>query len=109
MCWRCSKGYTLTYGIDYQETFAPVAKINTICVLLSLAVNLNWPLQLHVMNAFLNGELEEEVYMDLPPGFDSEWKNGKVYRLKKLLYGLKQSPRACFDRFTRAIQQHGYK
>ena len=110
MGWRCSKGYTLTYGIDYQETFAPVAKINTICVLLSLAVNLNWPLQqLHVMNAFLNGELEEEEYMDLPPGFDSERKNGKVYRLKKLLYGLKQSLRAWFDRFTRAIQQHGYK
>ena len=75
-----------------------------------LAVNLDWPLQqLNVKNAFLDGDLEEEVYMELPPGFDSERKNGKVCRLKKSLYGLKQSPRAWFDRFTKANQQHGYK
>ena len=81
-----------------------MAKINTICVLLSLPANLNWPLQqLDMKNAFLNGELEEEVYMDLPPDFDLEQKNGKVCRLKKLLYGLKQSSRAWFDRFTRVI------
>ena len=82
-----AKGYTQTYGIDYQEKFAPVAKINTIYVLLSLATNLNWPLQqLDVKNAFLNGELEEEVYMDLPSGFDLEQKNGKFGRLNKSLY-----------------------
>ena len=104
-----AKGYTQTYGIDFQETFAPVAKINSIRVLISLAVNLDWPLlQLDVKNAFLNGDLEEEVYMDLPPGFNSEG-NGKVCRLKKSLYGLKQSPRAWFGRFTRAVRQHGYK
>ena len=75
-----------------------MAKINTIRVLLSLTVNLDWPLQqLDVKNAFLNGDLEEEVYMELPPGFDSNRKNGKVCCLKKSLYGLKQSPRAWFD------------
>ncbi|RVW34482.1 Retrovirus-related Pol polyprotein from transposon RE1 [Vitis vinifera] len=57
-----------------------------------------------VKNAFLNGELDEEVYMDLPSGFDGGYKGRKVCRLKKSLYGLKQSPSACFDRFTKSIK-----
>ena len=66
-----AKGYTQTYGVNYQETFAPVAKINTIRVLWSLAANLDWPLQqLDVKNTFLNDELREEIFMDLPPGFN---------------------------------------
>ena len=74
-----AKGFTQTYGIDYQETFAPVAKLNTIRVLLSLAANLDWPLQqLDVKNAFLNRDLAEEVYMELPPGFDKEGKKTSV-------------------------------
>ena len=78
-----AKGYTQAHGIDYQETFALVAKINTIRVLLSLATNFDWPLfQLDVRNAFLNGKLEEEVFIDLPPGFDKDNKFGKVCRLK---------------------------
>ena len=86
-------GFTQTYGIDYQETFAPVAKMNSIQVILSCAANLGWPLQqLDVKNAFLHGGLEEEVYMDIQPGFSSQSTVGKVYRLKKALYGLKQSP-----------------
>ena len=87
-----AKGFTQTYGIDYTETFAPVAKLNTICVLLSLATNLDWPLyQLDVKNAFFNGELEEEVYTRLPPNFEEDKKSKIVCKLKKSLYGLKQS------------------
>ena len=90
-----AKGFTLTYGIEYQKTFAPVAKLNIVRVLLSIAANLDWQLQqLDIKNAFPNGDLEEEVYMDLPPGFDKERKEGKVYKLKKSLYKLKQSPQA---------------
>ncbi|RVW45977.1 Retrovirus-related Pol polyprotein from transposon TNT 1-94 [Vitis vinifera] len=86
-----AKGYTQTYGIDYTKTFAPVAKINTVRVLLSLAVNLDWPLQkFDVKNVFLYGELSEEVYVDLPPGcMVSEKQCHKACKLKKSLYGLK--------------------
>jgi len=104
-----AKGFTQTYGIDYQETFAPVAKINSIRVLLSLAVNSDWPLyQLDVKNAFLNGDLEEEVFMSLPPGFENKLGSDKVCRLKKSLYGLKQSPRAWFERFGKAVTSYGF-
>lgn len=103
-----AKGFTQTYGVDYSETFAPVAKLNTVRVLLSIAVNLDWPLQqLDVKNAFLNGDLEEEVYMDSPPGFEEKF-GSKVCKLKKSLYGLKQSPRAWFEKFTQSVRKQGY-
>ena len=65
--------------------------------------------QLDVKNVFLNVELEEEVFMDLPPGFESMFGARKVCKLKKSLYGLKQSPRAWFDRFTKAVKRCGYR
>ena len=71
--------------------------MNSIRVLLSLAVNYDWPLhQLDVKNAFLNQDLEEEVYMSLPLGFEKKFGEGKVYKLKKSMYSLKQSPGAWF-------------
>lgn len=86
-----TKGYTQTYGIDFQETFSPVAKLNTIRVLLSLAANLDWPLhQFDVKIAFLYGtDLEEEIYMDLPPGYEHPESKPMVCKLEKSLYGLK--------------------
>lgn len=104
-----AKGFTQAYGIDYWETFAPVAKLNTARVPLSLASNLDWPLyQLDVKNAFLNGDLEEEVYMDIPHGIESPATTNKVCRLKKSLYGLKQSPRAWFGRFSKVLKRYEY-
>ena len=105
-----AKGFTQTHGVDYHETFAPVAKMNSIRVLLSCAANLDWDLhQFDVKNAFLHGDLEEEVYMEIPPGFNNEQSQGKVCRLKKALYGLKQSPRAWFDKFSNAMISFGYQ
>ena len=108
--WLVAKGFTQTFGIDYLENFAPMAKLNTVRVLLSMAVNLDWPLQqLDVKNAFLNGDLdlEEEVYMDSPPGFEGRFQS-RVCKLKKSLYGLKQFPRAWFEKFTRSVKDQGY-
>ncbi|KAL4016518.1 hypothetical protein IC575_024170 [Cucumis melo] len=103
-----AKGFTQTYGIDYSETFSPVAKLN-VRVLLSVAVNKDWPLyQLDVKNAFLNGDLVEEVYMSPPPGFEAQFGQ-EVCKLQKSLYGLKQSPRAWFDRFTTFVKSQGHK
>jgi hypothetical protein len=104
-----AKGYSQTYGIDYDETFAPVAKMDTMRTLISCAANFGWPLhQMDVKNAFLHGDLQEEVYMEIPPGFANKQTVGMVCKLKKSLYGLKQSPRAWFDRFMRAVCEMGY-
>ena len=72
-----------------------MAKLNIVRVLLSLAASLDWAIhQLDVKNTFLNGELEEEVYMEVPPSFDTNNSRNSVRKLKKSLYGFKQSPRA---------------
>ena len=88
-----AKEYTQTYGIDYLETFVPLEKMNTVRVLLSLAARNDWSLhQMNLKNAFLNGELNEEVYMQLSLGFEEDFFKDKVCKLLKSLYGLKQSP-----------------
>ena len=85
-----AKGYTQTYGVDYAETFSPIAKISSVQILISLAANLGWQLfQLDVKNAFLNDDLKEEVYMEQPPGFVAQGESRKVCRLHKAIYGLK--------------------
>ncbi|KAE8672566.1 G patch domain-containing protein TGH [Hibiscus syriacus] len=105
-----AKGFSQSYGIDYQETFAPVAKLNTIRILLSVAVNMDWKLhQLDIKNAFLNGNLEEEVYIEVPPGLEGNVTKKTMCKLNKSLYGLKQSPMAWFDRFAKAMTQNGFK
>ena len=94
-----AQGYAQVYGIDYEETFAPVAKMNTIRVIVALAVHFSWSLQQYdVKNAFYHGDLEEEIYMKVLPGYSNSLSN-QLCRLRKALYGLKQSPRAWFGRF----------
>ncbi|WZZ64845.1 hypothetical protein YC2023_076215 [Brassica napus] len=105
-----ARGFTQTYGEDYMETFAPVAKLHTIRIVLSLAVNLGWGLwQMDVKNAFLQGELEDEVYMHPPPGLEHLVKRGNVLRLKKAIYGLKQSPRAWYNKLSTTLNGRGFK
>ena len=98
-----AKGHTQTYRV------ASLAKMNTVRILLSLTVNFDYELkQYDVKNAFLHGELEEEIYMSIPLGFSGSDGN-KVCLLKKALYGLKQSPRAWFGMFAKVIIANSYK
>lgn len=96
-------------GVDYEETFAPVAKLTTVRTLLEVAVARNWEVhQMDVQNAFLHGDLHEEVYMKMPPGFSASDPN-KVCKLRKSLYGLKQAPRCWFAKLTSALKKAGFK
>ena len=90
-----AKGYSQEEGIDFDETFAPVARLEAIRIFLAYAAHANFKVyQMDVKSAFLNGELEEEVYVQQPPGFEDADFPDFVYRLFKALYGLKQAPRA---------------
>lgn len=104
-----AQGFTQTLGVDYKETFAPVAKMNTARVLLSVAVNCGWSMsQMDVKNAFLHGDLEEEVYMKLPPGHPQSSDSSLACRLHKSIYGLKQSPRAWHAKLSVVLQEVGF-
>lgn len=95
-------------GIDYGETFAPVAKMTTVRIFLDLAAKQDYEVhQMDVHNAFLHGDLEEEVYIKLPPGFRSDTDN-RVCRLRKSLYGLKQAPRCWFSKLAMALRVFGF-
>jgi hypothetical protein len=104
-----AQGYVQQEGIDYDETFAPVARMETVRIFLSIASQLKLIVyQMDVKSAFLNGYLKEEVYVDQPKGFIIDGKEDKVYRLKKALYGLKQAPRAWYSRIDDYLHYHGF-
>ncbi|GAU29238.1 hypothetical protein TSUD_362280 [Trifolium subterraneum] len=103
-----AKGFHQTPGFDFNETFSPVIKPVTIRLILTLAVTYKWPVQqIDINNAFLNGVLQEEVYMTQPKGFESSDKS-LVCKLHKSLYGLKQAPRAWYDKLTQTLLQMGF-
>lgn len=88
-------------SIDYEDTFAPTARMATIRTTIALVSKKRWPVyQMDVKSAFLNGDLKEEVYVEQPPGFQRPRSKGMVYRLKKALYGLKQAPRAWHEKIN---------
>ena len=105
-----SMGFTHEYEIDYEETFAPVARLSSVRTLIVVYAARKWPLfHMNVQNAFLNCELSEEVYMKLPPGYSHPpGFSHRVFRLRRALYGLKQTPRAWFAKFSSTISQHGF-
>jgi len=105
-----AQGFTQKFGIDYKETFAPIAKITTVRVLLSVAINNGWKMsQMDVKNTFLHGDLEEEVFMKLLPGHPQGGDSRMVCQLHKSFYGLKQSPRAWHAKLSTALEALGFK
>jgi hypothetical protein len=105
-----AKGFKQKEGIDYFDTFAPVTRISTIRILIAMAAI--YKLQIHQMDvktAFLNGELDEEIYMEQPEGFVVLGQERKVCKLEKSLYGLKQAPKQWHEKFDSAMVHNGFK
>jgi len=104
-----AKGFTQKDGIDYKETFSPVSKKDSLRIILALVAHYDLELhQMDVKTAFLNGDLEEEIYMDQPEGFVSTGKENMVCKLKKSIYGLKQASRQWYIKFNDTITSYGF-
>lgn len=105
-----AKGFTQEYGIDYKETYSPVVRYSTIRTLIALAVNLDLHIDhMDVKTAFLNGELQETVYMEQPHGHKIKGKENHVFKLNKAIYGLKQASKAWYDEIDKALSDLQFK
>ncbi|GJX57124.1 retrovirus-related pol polyprotein from transposon TNT 1-94 [Tanacetum coccineum] len=104
-----AKGFCQEEGLDFEESFAPVARLEAIRIFIANAASKNMTVyQMDVKTAFLNGELKEEVYVHQPEGFVDPERPHHVYRLKKALYGLKQAPRAWYDTLSKFLLAQGF-
>ena len=109
-CRLVAQGFTQAPGIDYSETFAPVARFGTIRTLLAIGVQPEMSIQqMDVTTAFLNGTLKEDIYMAQPVGFEEPGREHSVCHLKKSLYGLKQSPRRWHEELSTHLVTAGFK
>jgi hypothetical protein len=105
-----AQGYTQVEGLDFDETFAPVARLEAIKILLAYATSHNIKLyQMYMKSAFLNGKINELVYVEQPPSFEDSKKPNHVYKLSNVLYGLKQAPRAWYERLQDFLVSKGFK
>jgi len=105
-----AKGHNQEEGIDYDETFAPVARLEAVRLLLAFACMSGFKLfQMDVKSVFLDGTINEEVYVSQPPGFEDHFLPNHLYKLKQALYGLKQAPRQWYERLTNFFLSHGYE
>ncbi|GJQ99548.1 putative ribonuclease H-like domain-containing protein [Tanacetum coccineum] len=105
-----AQGYRQEEGVDYDEVFAPVARIEAIRLFLAFASFMGFTVyQMDVKSAFLYGNITEEVYVKQPPGFEDPAHPNKVYRVVKALYGLHQAPRAWYERLSTFLLKHGYR
>jgi hypothetical protein len=105
-----AQGYTQVEGLDFEETFAPVARLEAIRILLAYATSHNIKLyQMDVKSDFLNGKINKLVYVEEPPGFEDLKKPNYVYKHSKALYGLKQAPRAWYERLQNFLVSKGFK
>ena len=105
-----AQGYSQVEGIDYGETFAPIARLEYIRLLIAYASHHNFKLQqMDVNSAFLNGPINELVYVKQPPGFEDPEFPNHVYQLDKALYGLTQAPRVWYEHLTELLQDRGLK
>ena len=99
-----AQGYSQEEGIDYDETYAPVARLESVRLLLAVACHMKFDLfQMDVKSAFLNGLLKEEVYVEQPKGFEDPHQGDHIYNLNKALYGLKQAPRAWYECLAKSL------
>ena len=104
-----AKGFSQVRGIDYEEVFSLVARVEFIRIIIAMATQFKWNLHhLDVISAFLNGYIEEDIYVDQPEGFLKEGKEDFVLKLRKALYGLKQAPRTWSRKLDETLKSMGF-